>query len=383
MKASITPEVLKWAREKRVQLEIGAASERLKVKRKHLAAWEAGTDRPTFAQLKRIANVYKTHVSVFYLPQPPSIFEPLSDHRSFPKPHTSNTEQSYRLNANIIEAYERREALIEFYELLDEPPPDVTLELREDDVPGHAARKVREFLQYNTGLLRQCNDDRSALNFWRRIVEELGVLVCQTSANTHLSIELETVRGFCIAQKPIPVIVLNPKDSPYGRIFTIVHELVHIALGKSVMQNTEFWTLIDWNSTEAFCNQVAAEVLVPADELSPRVNLKTLETDLSQLAKHFRVSPEVIMRRLLTMEYISRQNYHEYRKGQQEKFKDSQITGGLIPYHVRLLNVAGEHFARTAFTAYYEQKITLADLAASFSKCDPKHIPKIESAIFT
>lgn len=131
-----------------------------------------------------------------------------------------------------------------------------------------------------------------------------------------------------------------------------------------------------------FCNQVAAEVLVPADELSPKVNLKTLETDLSQFSKHFRVSPEVIMRRLQTLGYISRQEYQGYRDSQLAKYKDSTPAGGPIPYHTRLLNSAGDHFARTAFKAYYEQKITLFDLAAAFSKCDPKHIPKLENAIF-
>ena len=72
------------------------------------------------------------------------------------------------------------------------------------------------------------------------------------------------MRGFCIAQKPLPVIVVNPKDSPYGRIFTIMHELVHIGLGKSVIQNTELREdRPPDNPIEVFCNEVAAEVLVP------------------------------------------------------------------------------------------------------------------------
>ena len=72
------------------------------------------------------------------------------------------------------------------------------------------------------------------------------------------------MRGFCIAQKPLPVIVVNPKDRPYGRIFTIMHELVHIGLGKSVIQNTGIREgRPPDNPTEVFCNRAAAEVLVP------------------------------------------------------------------------------------------------------------------------
>ena len=384
VKALITPEVLKWARERRIRLSIEYAAEKLNVKPKRLEAWEAGTDQPTFVQLKRIARLYKTHLSIFYLPEPPTDFRPLADHRRFPEPFTIGADQVYRLNANIIETYERRETLIGFYELLEEAAPEVTLELKETEAPERAAQEIREFLQFNTGLLQQCNDDRSALKLWRRIVEAKGILVCQTSVNSHLSLELETVRGFCIAQKPLPVIVVNPKDSPYGRIFTIVHELVHIGLGKSVIQNSGIrqGSPPD-NPTEVFCNEVAAKVLVPTDELSVIVNLPTLETDLPQISKHFGVSPEVIMRRLLTLDYISLKDYQAYRNDLLEKYQDRPAsTGGSAPYHNRLLNAAGEHFARTAFTAYYEEKITLANLSSAFSRCDTKYLFEIESVIF-
>ena len=382
VKALITPEVLKWARERRIRLPIEYAAEKLNVKPERLEAWEAGTDQPTFAQLKRIAKLYKTHLSIFYLSEPPTDFRPLADHRRFPEPFTIDADQVYRLNANIIEAYERRETLIGFYELLEEPPPEVTLELNETDAPEHAAEKIRNFLHPDEKRLRS-NDPYSALKFWKRTVEHRGILVCQTSVNPHLSVELETARGFCIARRPLPVIVVNPKDSPYARIFTIMHELVHIELGKSVMQNTGIREgRPPDNPTEVFCNEVAAGVLVPADALSAivkphkRADLTRLSTRLS---KHFRVSPEFIMGRLLTLGYIPQQEYQAYRSNQQKKHRPHR---GTTPYHNRLLNAAGEHFARTAFTAYYEEKITLADLSDAFSKCDPKHLFEIESIIF-
>ena len=203
--------------------------------------------------------------------------------------------------------------------------------------------------------------------------------------NTHLSVELETVRGFCIAQKPFPVIVVNPKDSPYGRIFTLIHELVHIALGESVIQNTDFEeeNTPNLDPIEVFCNQVAADVLVPENELLETVNLEMLEEDLPRISKFFHVSPEVIMRRLLTLRKISRRNYYMYRNHQLAMYRNAPArTGGAAPYHNRLLNTSGEYFARTAFTAYYEQKITRAELASVLSNCDTKHLAKIESAIF-
>ena len=384
VKALITPAVLKWARERRIRLEIDYAAKRLKIDTERLEAWENGTEQPTISQLKKIAKLYKTHISVFYLSEPPIGFQSLIDYRVLPEVSTINEEQTYKLNANIIEAFERREMLIGFYELLEESPPQVILKVSEED-PTRAAQQITDFLEFNRTQLQQANDSYAALAFWKQTIEAKGILVCHTSANTSLSVELKTVRGFCIAQRPFPMIVLNPKDSPYGRIFTIIHELVHIAIGKSIIQNTGFRDIEDpaLNQTEVFCNQVAAEVLVPKTELLAMVKLQTLEKELSKISKYFHVSPEVIMRRLRTFGRISEQRYEMYRKFQQEKYKGkSEQSGGIRPYHNRLLSASGEYFARTAFTAYYEEKITISELTSVFSNCATKHLFKIESHIF-
>ena len=385
VKALITPEVLKWAREEYIRLEVDHAAKKLDVDSECLKAWEDGTEQPTISQLKKIAKLYRIHISVFYLPEPPIGFQSLTDYRVLPEASAINEEQTYKLNANIVEAFERREMLIEFYKLLEESPPQITLKVNEGEEPARAAQKITEFLEFNRTQLQKVNDPYAALKFWKQTVEAKGILVCHTSVNTHLSVELKTVRGFCIAQRPFPVIVLNPKDSAYGRIFTIIHELVHIALGKSIIQNTGFRGIGNpsLNQTEIFCNQVAAEVLVPENELLEIVKLQTLEKELSRISKYFHVSSETIMRRLLTLGRISQPDYEMYRKIQQEKYKEkSDKTGGIRPYHNRLLNASGEYFARTAFIAYYEEKITISELASVFSNCDTKHLFEIESLIF-
>ena len=46
VKALITPEVLKWARERRIRLEIDYAAKRLKIEPERLEAWKTGQDSP-------------------------------------------------------------------------------------------------------------------------------------------------------------------------------------------------------------------------------------------------------------------------------------------------------------------------------------------------
>ena len=383
VKALITPEVLKWAREEYIGLEIDYAAKKLKIDPERLEAWEDGAEQPTIPQLKNIAKLYRIHISIFYLPVPPPGFKRPTDYRVLPEQIATDEEQIYRLNANIVEAFARRETLIQLYELLGEPPPEVTLKVDRHAGRKRAAQKITKFLGFSRTQLQKANNPHAALKFWKQTVEAQGILVCQT--NTHLSVELETVRGFCIAQRPFPVIVINSKDSPYGRIFTLIHELVHIALGESAIQNVGFREIdrSDLNPIEAFCNRVAGEVLVPADKLLEVVKLQTLEEDLSKISKHFHVSREVIMRRLLTLKQISERKYQTYRKSQQKRYKDTpQQSGGASPYYNLLLNVSGEYFARTAFMAYYEDKITISELASAFSNCDTKYLSEIESAIF-
>lgn len=386
VKALINPEVLKWVREKRIRLDLDLAAEKLKIVPERLTDWESGTAQPTFAQLKRIGKIYKTHISIFYLPKPPKEFPWPVDYRVLPKSKVTDEEQTYRLKANIVEAHERRERLIDLFELLEKSPPKIPIKVNLNDSHKSAAEKLTQFLGYKREKLPKTANPYNALRFWKQTVEAKGVLVCHTSVNTRLSVHLQTARGFCIAQKPFPVIVVNPKDSPYGRIFTIIHELVHIALGKSVIQNTGYSEIRkpSLNDTERFCNMVAGEVLVPENELIETINTKIHNEDIPIISKQFQVSTEVIMRRLLILNKISQQKYYNYRRMLLKKYKTTRNdTVGGVPYHSRLLSTSGELFARTALNAYYEDKITLGDLSSAFYNCSTKHLFKIQSVIST
>ena len=386
VKALINHKVLRWVREHRIKLDIDFAAKKLKIDPEDLKAWENDQDKPSFAQLKKIGKLYKTHISIFYLPTTPKDFRPLTDYRVLPKSKKLDPEQEYKLNANVVEAQERRHRLIEIYELLERQVPKVSLKVNLQESHKIAAEKITEFLEFNRENLPKTSDPYKTLKFWKQTIEAKDILVCHTSANTHLSLELKTVRGFCIAQNPFPVIVINPKDSPYGRIFTIVHELVHVALGKSVKQNTGYSEIrkVSKNETERFCNMVAGEVLVPENELLELIDMNSLKEDIPKLSTHFQVSTEVIMRRLLILNKISQQKYYAYRKIIQGKYKvpqdDTEIRS---KYYKRLLSTSGEYYARSAFDAYHDKKITLADLSAAFYNCSTKHLFEIQSEIST
>ena len=72
---------------------------------------------------------------------------------------------------------------------------------------------------------KQWRDDRKAYNGWRRAIEGTGVLVFQA-----VGVGVREMRGFSIAEETLPVIAVNRKDRVHGRIFSLLHEFIHLLL---------------------------------------------------------------------------------------------------------------------------------------------------------
>jgi transcriptional regulator with XRE-family HTH domain len=76
-KAFITPNVLKWARESaRMSEETAAAKVSVTVEK--FKEWEAGTNQPTIRQAQTLAKAYKRPFALFFLPEIPRDFQPLT-----------------------------------------------------------------------------------------------------------------------------------------------------------------------------------------------------------------------------------------------------------------------------------------------------------------
>lgn len=145
-----------------------------------------------------------------------------------------------------------------------------------------------------------------ALKRWIQAIEYFGVLVCQSG-----SVPNNEMRGFSIVEHPFPVVMLNAKDSPRGRIFTLMHELTHVVLRNGGVCNLEESVLPGPNhqtnnqKIEVFCNYVAGAILVPQNHLMRESLVQSTKNDdfaigdLEDLAKNYQVSQEVILRRLL------------------------------------------------------------------------------------
>ena len=204
------------------------------------------------------------------------------------------------------------------------------------------------------------------LNKWKELItEKMGILIFETEG-----VVLEEMRGLCIFHEEIPIILLNGRDTPNGRIFSLFHELCHLLVGESaICENNEL------SDEEIFCNGVAGEFLVPEDDLIN--NVQIISTDSINMLSHlYGVSTHVILRRLYDTHNISHNEYNsriETLKG----LLTSKSSGSGGNYFNNLIKYNGESYCAVVLEAYENGIITSGELS-KFTKLKKKDIPDLQ-----
>ena len=198
--------MLVWARET-ASLSQEEAAHAITVPVGRIQEWERGDNRPTVNQLRRLAERYKRPLSVFYLPEPPQGFQALRDFRRLPG--AVDRRFSPQLAYEVRAAYERRLVAIEVLSDLGDEPTQLGVQAGQQDDPEAVAARLRERLGVTLAQQARWNDHFRA---WRDAMEAAGVLVFALSG-AHHQVDLEEMRGFAIAEQPLPVVVVNGKDT--------------------------------------------------------------------------------------------------------------------------------------------------------------------------
>ena len=378
--ALVKPELLVWAREAAGIHSMEAAEQATKIDAETLAKWEAGDAAPSIAQLRKLGIAYKRPLAVFFLDRPPQGFDPQRAFRRLPGIHLG--QESPALLAALRLAMFRRDAALELLKLLGEEPPAISPELRLDVEPEKAGQQTRKILGISWETQIAWGSDYEALTNWRLALEDRGVLVFQASG-----IRLAEMRGVCVPDYPLPVVVLNSKDAPHGRIFSAVHEFAHILLqagGHRTRRMADKGSATD--PIEVAANALAAATLLPAE---PFLELATRfpeaahgeDADLQRLTRQLKVSPEVILRRLVTLKKASRSVYHNKRAQWGEQPGYAQATSSGWPsVPVRTIANNGRGFIRLVFNAY-DQRLISTTAASDYLDVKPRHFSNIRHAL--
>jgi Zn-dependent peptidase ImmA (M78 family) len=305
LRVSVEPLMLAWARE-RSRLP----AEDLFHRFPGLASWEDGSKQPTFKQLEKFASATHTPIGYLFLPTPPDEPLPVPDFRTIGDAEIGHA--SPNLLDTIYQCQQRQDWYRDYARVNREDSIPFVGSLRVGSDVVAAATAMRETLQFAPD-----NRGGSWSEAFRILAEEAdrhGVLVMVNGvvgSNTHRKLDPDEFRGFALADDLAPVVFINGADTKAAQIFTLAHELVHIWLGESAVSDADMVRTSN-NATERWCNQVAAEFLVPAASLQGfALDRDNITGSLEQLAKRFKVSTLVVLRRLYDTKFITEAQYRD------------------------------------------------------------------------
>lgn len=382
--------MLVWTRN-RAKVNLEEAAKAADVEPTILEAWEAGEEAPTLNKLRLLAAKYHFPLAVFYLAEPPEDFAPLRDFRRLPD--ATDREISANLAFHIRNAYERRELALELYEDMREEAAAFPLRATLSDNPEDIAKVLRTLLGIKDDEQKRAARQGRAFDFWRRRLEEKGVLVFVVSG-PHYAVDLREMRGFAIARSRLPVVVINGRDSSEGgRTFTLLHELVHILLGESALSNGsgDLNSRTEDRRIERFCDGVAAATLMPRELVLSFSEAKAAgertwkDEVLGNISRTIGVSRQALLIRLITLNRATwsfyRQKADQWEEERLVAIEHEDKKSVPIKRPVLLMSWNGRSYTRLVLRSYYDRRITLNDVS-SYLGAKVKHIPDLERAAF-
>lgn len=358
-------------------MSLDVAAQKAAIKADQLSEWEAGDSRPSIPQLRKLATVYRRPLAAFYLPEAPMRFEVMHDFRRLSSAEVPY-ENSPKLAYEVRRAFDRREWALELLQGIDESPPAFTATARLGENVEEVAARLRSAISVTVERQAKWRFDYEAFKNWRDLVEQAGILTLQSTG-----IQLKEARGFSISMHPLPVVVVNIKDAPRGRIFTLLHEVAHVMLNDGGICD-----LHDADE-EAFCNQVAGAALFPKEALlssdAVRQHKKGepswTDYELQELSRQFGGSREAALVRLLTLNLTTQGFYDRMKKEflriykeQQEKRQESE---GFAPPHVIAISSAGPLFTSLVVENFNKEKITASDVS-DYLQIRVKHLKDLQ-----
>jgi len=314
-KAYITAEVLKWGRLS-AKLSIADVSMKLPCKIEQLESWENGVDYPTVKQAEKLAHLYRRPLAVFYLSKPPKDFQTLRDFRA----NVPIGDFSTALTFIMREIQEKQYWIKEFLLEHSEKPLTFVGKFNGSNTISEIANDIRNVLEIgqNTNV-----DD--LLIYWINKVEAKRIFVSLASnVHSRLKIDITEARGFVISDNIAPFIFINSDDPETAQLFTLVHELAHIWINQSGVSNIDFreYPPQSFDSSEVFCNEIAAEVLLPETLIRKTFNKTILSFDgVDKFASLMKVSPYFVSVRLLKLDMLSRTSFDSFRKIYNERYE--------------------------------------------------------------
>jgi transcriptional regulator with XRE-family HTH domain/Zn-dependent peptidase ImmA (M78 family) len=362
--AEVNPGLLVWAREQSgypaelVARRLGVAADRL-------VSWERGERKPTVRQAQQLARYYHRPFGVFFLPQPPTLPPLAAEYRRLPGVTPGVESPEFRLALRVMSS--RREAMLELQEELAVPVPAFSAAAHLSEGAPAVGRRMRQVLGLTLHEQLAWRDDWQAWRTWRSLIEASGILVFLFP-----KVPLGETRGVSLPAFPLPAVGINSREqSPGARIFSLLHEVVHVALALGQDERValrETRNDVEWDDVERFAEEAASEAIIPGEALDEALETAPVPRDrwdvphVRSLANKFRVTPLAMATRLRAAGALSWDGYQRWRAAWSEYVSSLKPRkGGIATPVEKTLARAGRPFAQLVVEALDANRITAVD----------------------
>lgn len=354
-RVAVESELLRWALKRS-----GRTAHDFAGKYPKLPQWERGEAQPTLKQLEGFAKATFTPIGYFFLKEPPVERVPIPDLR---------TPANWRIGhpspdlLDTIYLCQRRQAWYhEWARSVGEEPRAFVGAARLDATVEETAATMRHQLGFDLEARRDCPTWTEALRQFIAQAENLGVLVMVSGvvgSNNHRKLDPEEFRGFALADDLAPIVFINGADTKAAQMFTLAHELAHIWLGFSALTDTAP-SSSPTQRIESWCNRVAAELLVPLAVLREELPRGEALAEVPRLARRFKVSTLVILRRLLDAGRLSRDAFEAAYEAELTRLRAHPRTSGGDFYLTQAVRLS-RRFARALIASTLEGQTLYRD----------------------
>lgn len=302
-----------------------------------LANWKEGVVQPTFKQIESLSNKVHIPLGYFFLKKPPKEELPVLEYRTV---NSIATETPSRDLVDTITYAENVQNWMKNH-LIDIGADMLGLvgSGKKTELVEQFAETIRKTIDIKVNWYADNINVAANFKFIRTKLEKIGILVLMNGVvgnNTRRKLNIKEFRAFTLIDRYAPLIFINGNDSDGAKLFSLLHETVHIWLGIDSFYNSNLLNDDSVSNTEKLCNAVTAELLVPNQifneqwmAYSPQYASK--KAVIGKLASTFRCGITTIARRAKDNNYINAQQYKEIADEAVEnysKFVKNRADGG-------------------------------------------------------
>lgn len=254
-----------------------------------VAAWEAGSKRPTAATVAQLALSLGVEPGFFAIrPDDVAALSTTPHFRSLRSTTQVARDQAFSYGKVAVDIAQTLERHVEFPDV-DLPSFPVAIDEQAGDGPEQAARVVRREWDLGAGPLKHLT----------RLLEHHGVLVVFSPPQT------ASVDAYSFDSRLRPVVVLNPvKRDYYRQRFDVAHELGHLIMHGDAEPGGRI--------VEEQANRFASELLMPAatiHDFLPTAMGRNAWISLGRLKEQWGVSIQALLFRARRLGRLSDVSY--------------------------------------------------------------------------